>query len=70
MAEVASALVESSVDRINKLKDGYSWNVAVAAANSTIEALEEAKDRALLIVRQLEKDLNVQEPVEETEVPF
>jgi hypothetical protein len=70
MGEIVSGLLDVSVVRINKLKDGYSWNVAVTASSSTVEALQEAKESALVIVRQLEEELSIQKPEEDDGMPF
>lgn len=53
--------------RINKLKDGYTWNVHVVAAGSSLEELREAKEKALLLSSELQAELDQRE-VDEVEV--
>ena len=58
--------------KINRLKDGWTYNVSVTADDNTTEALQDAKVKALAIIRELNEELNpviVQEVTEE-EVPF
>ncbi len=62
----------ANVVKVNRLKDGWTWNVSVTADDNTTEALQEAKVKALAIIRELNQELNpviVQEVTEE-EVPF
>jgi hypothetical protein len=63
-----ASLTEPSAVRITKLKEGYTWNVAVAADDNSVNALQQAKERALVIVRELE--LELARPQVEDEVPF
>jgi hypothetical protein len=71
-----ASLTEPSAVRITRLKEGYSWNVVVSADDNSEDALQEAKERALVIVRELEQELarpQVEEEVRaqvEDEVPF
>ena len=58
--------------KVNRLKDGWTCNVSVTADDNTREALQDAKLKALAIIRELNEELNpviVQEVTEE-EVPF
>ncbi len=58
--------------KVNRLKYGWTCNVSVTADDNTTEALQDAKVKALAIIRELNEDLNpviVQEVTEE-EVPF
>lgn len=62
----------SNFVRVNRLKDGWTCNVSVTADNNTLEALEDAKEKALAIVRELNDALNpvvVEDGLAE-EVPF
>jgi hypothetical protein len=57
MAESGQAsLTELSAVRITKLKEGYTWNVVVGADDNSSHALQQAKERALVIVRELEQE--------------
>ena len=47
----------SSYIRINKVTSGFTWNVQIAAADETGDAIQDAKTRALAISRELENDL-------------
>jgi len=58
--------------KVNRLKGGWTCNVSVTADDNTTEALQDAKVKALAIIRELNQELNpviVQEVTEE-EVPF
>lgn len=60
-----------SIVKVNRLKDSYTWNVQVAAENSSLAALREAKDKALALAQEFESELNAQDPkARETEVPY
>jgi hypothetical protein len=59
---------ELSAVRITRLKEGYTWNVVVGADDNSDAALHEAKERALVIVRELELELT--RPQADDEVPF
>jgi hypothetical protein len=61
---------DGSSVRINRLKDGYSWVVTVAAGDSSAEALQVAKDRALVLTRQLESELMTVKLKETEALPF
>jgi hypothetical protein len=63
-----ASLTELSAVRITRLKEGYTWNVVVGADDNTEPALQQAKERALVIVRELE--LGLTRPQVEDEVPF
>jgi hypothetical protein len=71
-----ASLTELSAVRITKLKEGYTWNVVVSADDNSEDALQQAKERALVIVRELEQELgrpHVEEevrPLADAEVPF
>lgn len=54
--------------KVNRLKDSYTWNVQVAAQSGALEHLKAAKEDALALSRELERDLNP--GVEQVEVPF
>jgi len=66
MAETASA--EVSYVKVNRLKESYTWNVQVAAESGSLEHLQAAKEKALVLSRELEADLNPK--VEEVGVSF
>jgi|GEM_PF-6922940 len=54
--------------RVNRLKEGYTWSVQVAATSNSLVDLQEAKGKALALSRELDEELN---PRQETaEVPF
>jgi len=64
--------IGGNVVKVNRLKDGWTCNVSVTADDNTTEALQDAKVKALAIIRELNEDLNpviVQEVTEE-EIPF
>jgi hypothetical protein len=63
-----ASLTELSSVRITRLKEGYTWNVVVAADDNNEPALQQAKERALMIVRELELELTRAQV--EDEVPF
>ena len=58
--------------KVNRLKDGWTCNVSVTADDNTTEALQDAKVKALAIIRELNGDLNpvIVREVTEEEVPF
>ncbi len=58
--------------KVNRLKDGWTYNVSVTADDNTTEALQDAKVKALAIIRELNKDLNpgILREVTGEEVPF
>ena len=58
--------------KVNRLKDGWTYNVSVTADDNTTEALQDAKVKALAIIRELNKDLNpgILREVTEEEIPF
>jgi hypothetical protein len=44
--------------RINRLKDGRTCNVSVTADDNTLEALQDAKEKAVAIAREINDPLN------------
>jgi hypothetical protein len=58
--------------KVNRVKDGWTSNVQVAADDNSLEALAAAKQKALAIIRELHDELNpvVVEEATEEEVPF
>lgn len=63
----ASGSDRSSI-RINRLKGGYTWNVFVAADDNNRQALQRAKQEAVEIVRELEKELTAAKS--DDDIPF
>ncbi len=54
--------------RINRLKEGWTYNVQVSADNNSTEALKAANARALMIIRELNDELTP--VVVEEEIPY
>jgi hypothetical protein len=55
--------------RVNRLKDGIrTWNVSVAADDNSDDALQQAKEQAVRIVRELEDEFRTTTTAKE--VPF
>jgi hypothetical protein len=70
MAETAQASTSGmSSIRINRLKSGYTYSVVVVADEDE-QILQQAKQRAVDIVRELEQELVVAESEEEEDVAF
>jgi hypothetical protein len=50
---------EASYVKVNRIRDSYTWNVQVAARSDSLEDLERAKDKAILVSRDLEDEFGV-----------
>lgn len=50
--------------KVNRLKDSWTWNVSVMANDNSVDEVREAKEKALVIARELGDELN---PVVEDE---
>jgi hypothetical protein len=69
MAETAQPTVsDRSTIRINRLKEGYTWNVFVVTDEHGRDALQQAKQQALEIVRELEMEFTAAKS--DDDVPF
>jgi hypothetical protein len=61
----------TSLIRLNRLKDSYTWNVQVVADSNSVEDLRSAKERALEIETELRADLcRPKEEAEPEELAF
>jgi hypothetical protein len=72
MADTATAQpsgLDRSTIRINRLKGGYTWNVFVVTDENGQDALQQAKQQAIEIVRELEKEFTAAKS-DDNDVPF
>jgi hypothetical protein len=74
MTEHGATFVNGSIVKVNRLKDGWTWNVSVTANDNTAEEVRNAKNTALQISNELYDELvtNAEEDAEKdpNEVPF
>lgn len=68
---MANAVVpETNYVKVNRLKDSYTWNVQVAAASDSLEDLQFARAKAILVSRELEDELMAHPQPQADEEPF